>query len=414
MKRFALFFLLMIPLLAAGRHQILAPNIKTLQVVLNDNWTDEPILTQGTDDVLNIGFDELSHTFHRFAVHVERCEPDWSPSESLFESDWLEGFNDWVLEDYENSLNTTVLYTHYSFQIPNDQCHLKMSGNYRLHIIDEDNDNQEMLIVEFKILEPRMSINLSATTNTDIDLNGSHQQIGMELSYNSLSVTNMDEQLQVIVMQNGREDNMRTDLRPSSITPKGLKWEHNRQLIFEAGNEYHRYEVLNPTHITLGLDRVLWDEEGRHFHVFPMPCEPQRNYLFYQDADGAFLVRNSDNIENDRVSDYVYVHYKLAPVKEYEDAQLFIDGKWTNEPFETYIMEYDPKDRSYNATVLQKMGYYNYQLLMRKNNGNTCRVPEEGSFYQTENRYQALVYYKGIGEHSWRLVGFREIKFSAY
>jgi hypothetical protein len=114
------------------------------------------------------------------------------------------------------------------------------------------------------------------------------------------------------------------------------------------------------------------------------------------------------------VSDYVYVHYKLAPVKEYEDAQLFIDGKWTNEPFETYIMEYDPKDRSYNATVLQKMGYYNYQLLMRKNNGNTCRVPEEGSFYQTENRYQALVYYKGIGERSWRLVGFREIKFSAY
>jgi len=410
MRRLTLLILL-VPMLLLARHQITVPNVKTLQVVVNGDWLSLPIMQLGTDDVLQVEFDEMSHNFHRFVVHVERCEPDWSPSEELFESDWLEGFNDWVIDDYENSLNTTVLYTHYGFSIPNDMCRLKMSGNYRLHIIDEDNDNQEIAIAEFRVIEHKMDVALGVTTNTDIDFNNRSQQVEMSLNYNSLSVTHPEEQLQVFVLQNGREDNMKVNVKPNTIMQRGMTWEHNRQLIFEAGNEYHRFEVLNPTHITLGLERVFWDEEGRHFHVSPEVCEPQRNYLYYRDADGAFYIRNSDNIENERTTDYVYVHYKLAPVREYEDARVFVDGKWTTEPASVYDMTYDPKDKSYNATVLQKMGYYNYQLLMTLDNGQTRRVPEEGCFYQTENRYQALVYYKGTGERTWRLVAYRELLF---
>lgn len=416
MNRLRLFVLLMpfllIPSLLQAKHRILSPNLKTLQVVVNDNWTDPlPVMTLRSDDVLNVGFDELSHNFHRFIVHVEHCEPDWSPSEDIFESDWLEGFNDWALDDYDNSLNTTVLYTHYSFQLPNDQCRLKMSGNYRLHILDEDDNNNEVAVVEFRVVEQLMNLSMGMTTNTDIDFNNRSQQLSMSLDYGSLNVTQPEDQLNIIVMQNGREDNMRTDMKPSTTTPRGLTWDHCRQLIFDAGNEYHRFEVLNPTHITLGLERVAWDEDDRHYHVYPEMCEPQRNYMFYKDADGAFYVRNSDNFENDRTSDYVYVHYKLAPAKEYEKARLYVDGHWTTEAPETYTMSCDERDHSYNAVILQKMGYYNYQLLMEHENGQTEIVPEEGSFYQTENRYQALVYYKGIGDRTWRLVSFRELIF---
>jgi len=31
----------------------------------------------------------------------------------------------------------------------------------------------------------------------------------------------------------------------------------------------------------------------------------------------------------------------------------------------------------------------------------------EGNFFQTRNKYQALVYYKGLGDRTWRLVGYR-------
>ena len=36
-------------------------------------------------------------------------------------------------------------------------------------------------------------------------------------------------------------------------------------------------------------------------------------------------------------------------------------------------------------------------------------LPSEGNFFQTENRYQAMVYYKGTGERTWRLVGYQQV-----
>ncbi len=397
---------------AFAKHQVLSPDIKSLQVVVNDNWLQMPVMELGSDDVLNIAFDEMSHQFHRYIAHLEHCEVDWSPSEEIFENDWLEGFNDIPLDDYEKSLNTTVLYTHYKIQFPNDQCRLKMSGNYRLHILDEDNNNEEVLIAEFRVVENRMDVGLGVTVNTDLGLNGRYQQVAMTLNYNGLSVAFPEEQLQTFVMQNGREDNRKENVEPNYQTPKGLRWEHNRQLIFDAGNEYHKFEVLDPTHITMGLEQVWWDEEEGRYHAMPFVCEPRRNYLYDEDANGAFYIRNSDNYENDRLSDYVYVHYKLLPMRKY-DSPLIIDGDWTTEDGENYMMSYQEEDQSYHAVVLQKMGYYNYQLLMLDADGITHPVPDEGSFYQTENCYQALVYYKGTGERTWRLVGYQEIKFRA-
>jgi len=411
MKRNLMLWLVLMPLLVMAKHQILTPNVKSLEVRLNNDFILQPVMQLGTSDVLTIDFDELSHNYHRFVYHLEPCNPDWSPTEGLFDSDWMEGFNDEPIEDYQNSLNTTVLYTHYHMQLPNEQTRLTMSGNYRLHIIDEDDDRREVICVEFRIVEPLVNVGVGATTNTDVDFQQSHQQVNMTVNLNSLQVTNLEEQLQTFVMQNGREDNMKVNVRPNYVTPRSLKWEHNRQLIFEAGNEYHKFEVLDPSHTTMGLGHVAWDEDERRYHVFPFYCQPVRNYLYDEDANGAFIVRNSDNYEIDRTSDYVYVHYKLVPARHYADARVYVDGRWTIESPETYTMTYDEEDQSYNAVIMQKLGYYNYQLLMEDFDGTTHRVPEEGSFYQTENSYQALVYYKGTGARSWRLVGYQEIIF---
>lgn len=413
MKRIIIALLTIFPLTVFGWHEVKVPNVKSLQVSVNGEWTKLPVMELGSNDVLSVSFDELSHTYHRFAVHMEHCEFDWTTSEGLFESDWLQGFNDWQIDDYMNSLNTNVLYTNYTFQIPNDMCTLKMSGNYRLHIIDEDCDNEEIACVELRVVEPIVTLGMGISTNTDIDMNRSHQQVTLGMRLNGLSVTNNEEQVKTIVMQNGYEGDMRSEVAPNIITMNEMRWEHRRDLIFDAGNEYHRYEVLDPTHITLGLEKVYWDEDECRFHVYPDQCEPQRNYLYYRDADGAFLIRNSNNVENDRISEYVYVHYKFAPVREYSDATVFIDGRWATEDSSTYVMTYDAKDRSYNATILQKLGYYNYRIMLSDSDGRVMRMPEEGNFYQTENRYEAFVYYKETGGRTWRLVGYKEVSFQA-
>ena len=86
---------------AAARNVVYDPQVKTLQVVVNQDWLSPPVMRLGTDDVLNVGFDKLSHNFHRYVYRLEHCEADWSPSEDLFESDWLEGFNAIVIDDHD-------------------------------------------------------------------------------------------------------------------------------------------------------------------------------------------------------------------------------------------------------------------------------------------------------------------------
>lgn len=389
----------------AVRQTIHSPHVKTLQAVVNRDWLSPPVMTLGSDDVLNIAFDELSHEYHRFTYHIEHCEADWSPSTELFESDYLSGFNDNPIEDYQNSINTTVLYTHYSMQVPNERCRLKMSGNYRLTILDEDGDKAAE--VRFMVVEPLMNVSLECLTNTDIDINKSHQQISMGVSFGPLRVTNHSEQVHVVVSQNDRDDNIKTGMKPAIITARGLEWRHCRDLIFPAGNEYHKYEILDVSHPTMGIERIVWD--GNDYNVYPFASGMRANYLYDPDANGSFYIRNSDNIENDIISEYVYVHYCLLspPVA---DACMVIDGRWTSDDnIGTYTMQYDEEAGAYRAAVMQKQGYYSYQYLLRKEDGTTAIPPTEGCFYQTENRYQAYVYYKGQGERTWRLVGYKQI-----
>lgn len=397
---------LLATLSAVAGHRIFSPQVKTLQAVVNDDWLSPPVMTLGSDDVLSIGFDELSHTYHRYIYKVEHCEADWTVSDGLFESDFLVGFNNNPIEDYTNSINTTILYTHYSLQIPNDRCRLKLSGNYRLTIFDEDNGNERVAEVRFMVVEQAMSVGLSVTTNTDIDVNRSHQQVAVSVDYGNLSVTNLDEQVRLVVTQNGRDDNAKRDIRPNLINNRGLKWEHNRELIFPAGNEYHKYEILDVTHPTMGIERISWD--GKGYNAYPFVAEPRRNYLTDVDADGSFFIRNSDNVEIDYTCEYVYVHYKLRTGERY-DGTMAIDGHWTTDADQAaYVMDYGEADGSYNATILQKQGYYSYQYLLR-NGGTNSIPPSEGSFFQTENRYQAYIYYRNTGERTWRLVGYRQL-----
>ena len=399
---FVSILLFMATCLYGGNH-IYSTNVKSLTSVVNGDWMNRPVMTMGAGDRMVIDFDELSHNYHRLTYHLEHCEADWTTSEGLFESDWLRGFNDNPIDNYQNSINTTVLYTHYQLTIPNERCGLRMSGNYRLTVFDEDNDNERLLDVEFFVVEPLMTVGIGVTTNTDVDHNVSHQQLSMTLNYNNLRITNMEEELCTVVMQNWREENARRNVRPNFINNKGLSWEHNRKLIFDAGNEFHKFEVLDVSHTTMGLDRIEWD--GEYYQAYPFTATTFRNYLTDVDADGAFIIRNSNNTEVNYTCDYVWVNYTLqAPYC----GDLYVTGLWaTDSDRENYKMEYDEGQKVYHKKLLQKQGYYNYQFLTE----DYKLSPTEGSFYQTQNHYQVLVYYRQTGDRTWRLVGYKSIDF---
>lgn len=392
----------------AQRNEIHSDRIATLQVVAGDDWLSPPVAFLNGNPI-HISFDDLTHEYHRYTYKLEHCEADWSVSEGLFESDYIQGFTEGnLIEDSEESLNTNMLYTHYRLTIPNKNCRLKISGNYRLTVYDDNNEEEPMLTACFMIVEPRMGVSMNVTTNTDIDVNNSHQQVNMAVSYGGVHVSDPSRQLHTVVMQNGRWDNAIVNARPQYTMSDGLRWEHCRDLIFDAGNEYHKFEVLDTDHPTLGIERIRWD--GERFHAFVYVDEPRPNYLYDEDANGAFYIRNSDNNENDRLTDYVMVHFQLncpSPV----EGDVYLNGVWTNDRFlPEYLMEYDEATKSYQAAILLKMGYYSYQYLMVDSEGYTKLMPTEGNFFQTENKYQALVYYREPGGRTDLLVGYQQVK----
>ena len=409
--RFTLFMLCLWLSLAgwAQRNRILNPDIASLQVVAGNNWLSMPVIGLGEGVPVNIAFDDLTHEYRRYAYKVEHCNADWSTSGDLFVSDYIDGFNaDNVIEHVEQSINTNVLYTHYRFQIPNERCKLKMSGNYRVTIYDANDDDKAVAECCFMVVEPRMGIKLSVDANTDKGINSRWQQVAMEVKYGGgLSVTDVQRQIYTVVMQNGRWDNAVVNAKPQFVMGDGLRWSHNAQLVFEAGNEYRKFEMLDVRHANMGVEKIDWD--GKEYHAYLWPDEPRGSYVFDEDANGAFYIRNSDNRENSRTSEYIHVHFTLRSPRL--DGDVFVNGVWTNDQLSApYKMQFDEGAQCYRLSLLLKQGYYSYQYVCQQSNGQIATVPSEGSFYQTENRYQALVYYRKMGERADRLVGFAEIR----
>lgn len=165
MKKTILTFFLtsLITCAQAQRHEVYDSNIKSLQVVAGQNWMSLPIIKlkgNSPNDIINIGFDDLTHSYHRYVYKIEHCDADWSVSDQLFTSDYIEGFADGsTIDDNEESINTNVLYTHYKLRIPNENCQLKMSGNYKLTVYDENDNNRPMFTACFMVLEPEMECN---------------------------------------------------------------------------------------------------------------------------------------------------------------------------------------------------------------------------------------------------------------
>lgn len=391
-------------MLQAQRHNIFSENITTLQVTVNNDWLNMPIMTLASNDILNISFDELSHTYHRYSYTITHCDADWKESEGLFTSDYIEGFgNGLLIDDFKESINTNQLYTHYNIQIPNERCSIKMSGNYKLSVIDEET-RDTIITACFYVVEPIVATSINILYNTDIDIRKSHHQLDLRVDYpSSLRVSNPRQQFKAIVLQNERIDNAVILPPAPQLMQNGMQWTHCRNLIFQAGNEYHKYEFFDPHRNSLGVESVNWDGEMYHIHLHHDYI--RRSYVYDEDANGSFLIRNSDNIENNTTTDYAITHFYLDSPPLLGD--VYIEGKWTlNDISQRYKMNYDKESHCYTTSIPLKMGYYSYQYLYIPFGKEEVTIsPSEGNFYETENKYNVFIYFRGNIDRTDRLVG---------
>lgn len=409
-RKIIMFFLAFIPLSLIGqRNELLKNTLSSLVVNRNGEWNSIPCLSLGTRDFLQISFDDLAQEYHRYRYRIEPMTWNWQPNQKLLSSEFLaRGIDNETIDNYEESINTTVYYTHYSFKFPDEHTTFKLSGNYRLVIYDDDAE-EDIAIIPFYVIEDESLINVSINTNTDIDFHTKHQQLTFSFQPKpSLTIHNIDSEIHTVVMQNLSPYTTAYDPHPDYVTTSGLQWEHAKELIFNGVAEFHKIETSSIRIGGMGIDNIKW--YSPYYHATLIPDEPLENYIYDEDANGAFLVKTIDNNDSDVEADYLFTHFTLKTGKRL-DGDVYIDGAFTNHALTPeYQMTYNYETQSYEATLLMKQGYYNYQYIL-VNNNKVSLDETQGNFFQTENRYSIFVYYSQRGSRYDRIIGLKDIRY---
>lgn len=411
-RKFLTISVLFIPLcLLAQRNELLRETIRTLCVERNAKWNTLPYLELGTRDFLSISFDDLDREYCRYRYRIEPMNWDWTPNSRLLSSEFLaRGFGDEPIDNFEESINTNVLYTHYSFRFPNENIAFKLSGNYRLVVYDDD-EGEDVAVIPFYVVENGASVSVGVDTNTDIDFNDKHQQLTFSLQpMPSLGVHYPETEIHTVVMQNCSPLSAVYDPKPDYVTPTGLQWQHVDELIFLAGNEFHKFEMTTLRYGGMGMANIRWHDP--YYHATLLTDKTGRNYVYDEDNNGAFLIKTIDYDNGNIEGEYVWVHFSLKAQPEL-NGKIYVDGAFTNHLLSPETeMTYNPTSQCYEAAILMKQGYYNYQYVFVSNENNHISLQEtQGNFYQTQNRYSVFAYYSQRGSRSDRLIAISDFEF---
>lgn len=391
-----------------GRTEYLAPNIHTLQLKVDEKAEAFPVLKLNGGETLQVSFDDLTHEYKRYTYKIEHCDVEGNVSDGLFESEYVRSAaDDVVIDDYEQSENTTVLYTHYTFSLPNAQMRPLLSGNYRITVNTENDEGDVVPVLRtyFGVVDTKVGIYPTCSTNTEVDWNGAHQQLSLRVDVSNLTLRDAENEVKLVVMQNRRLDNAKVNPPFTAQNGTNLLWEHTRNLLFEAGNEYRKMEIISTRYPGMHGEGVRWIDPYYHYTI--MADTERKHYLYDEDRNGLYLTRYEGGGNADVQADYVMAHFTLNALPM-NNAKVYISGQWTGGVLnDRYAMHYDEASEAYVADVLLKCGYYNYLYLTTLSNnpqrGITAAI--EGDFYQTENEYDILVYYHPTGSRYWQLVG---------
>lgn len=391
-----------------GRTTVFKPSIHTVRLTVDENKESFPVLSLKGNERLQLSFDDLTHEYVRYTYKVEHCDFEGVPSNELFESDYLYSVADEeLIENYLPSQNTTVLYNHYTLTLPNQRLRPLLSGNYRITVNDEDEEGNKRIafVCYFAVVDTKVGIQAQCSTDTEVDHNNSHQQITLKIDCNSLNLRNAQDEVKLLVMQNRRFDNAIVGVPPTAQNGKLLLWEHSRALIFDAGNEYRKMEILSTRYPGMHGESVKWFDP--YYHYTLMTDYPRNNYLYDEDRNGLSVVRCENAGDANTEADYVMVHFSVDMPQLPEGENIYVAGQWSTGLKPTYKMTYDEVQQQYVASLLLKCGYYNYLYLTSSDStpgvGRTDKV--EGNFFQTENEYDILLYYRPTGTRYWQLVG---------
>lgn len=398
---------------AANKYEnrVFAPMINSLQVLLESDSLSDPILHNGSDDHIIIGFDQMSHRPHYYSYRLVHCNADWQKSETLSEIDYMKGFPENKLESQYQSTNTTFEYTHYSVTFPNDDIEILMSGNYAVEIFDSEKIDSVIATACFYVSEDEVSVEGEVSSKTPYGVNNAYQLLNFSVDCSALQVPDITQQVRTVVYQNGRLDTKVFNQKPTYIQNDKLIFKDERNLVFEGGVEFDRIDFSHRKNYSGHIDRILFARP--YYHVDLIPGEEPKNsvYKFDKDVNGRYKFHAQD-IWSEKEIDYSVVHFAFKREEPWIDGSLYVAGYFNDNRLDSLNkMTYNYETKQYELVATLKNGGYNYQYLFLPSGsqkGTTIRT--SGSHWETENDYSIFVYYRPMGAKYDRLVGVETIK----
>ena len=375
--------------------------IKTINFKGDTSESQLPILKLG--DKLVLEFDALNGEEADFYYKIEHYDYNWKSS-VLVKSEYLNGFDNQRILDYENSFNTFQIYSHYILQIPNNQTRgFVVSGNYMIKIYDSY--DELVFSRKFMVYEDKVSVGVDIKRSRDVSVVNEKHSVDIIISSNFMNFNNPKETVNTLIVQNNNLNTAISGLKPLYTLGNQLIYKYDTETSFWAGNEYLFIDTKDLRVATLGT-RSIELKELYHNYLYTNLIRANRPYTYNPDINGNFLITAIDRENPSIEADYAWVHFSLQHDEIFGDKSIHVYGNFNNYAIEESTkMYFDEYSNTYTVPILLKQGFYNYKYIVVDNNGQIKEGEISGNFYQTENDYKVLVYYRDLGARYDRLLG---------
>src|ERR1035437_1235874 len=374
--------------------------IKTVQLY-KDGWNlSYPIIKLNSKEKLVLNFDLLADQPEAYYYTFIHCDKDWKKSD-IFPNDYMTENGETQVEDYANSFNTTVSF-------PNDRVNLSLSGNYILEVYPDGKQEEPAITQRFIVTEDATKIDITIHRPQMAKENNTHQQVDFIANYTGLTINDPSRNLFVFILQNGRWDNAKRNLKPDFNGNNELKYNSlSDKNIFQGGNEYRYFDIKSIRNKTEYVKKIDFVNPNYNVYLYPSDNREFKPYFYWQDFNGKYYIAFQEGKKPEVESDYVYVYFALPSDQLISGGKMYISGGLNNWAFDkNNLMTFNPVRKEYECTMLLKQGWYNYEYVFMKDGEiNGTATLFEGSHYETENDYIVLVYYRNPRDRYDRVIG---------
>lgn len=388
---------------AQVENEIVPPyNIKTVSFVQN-NQNVVPIFQLG--DAFQLQFDDLFGNDTSYFYEIIHCDYNWNPSD-LQKRDYLQGFDNQRIQESSNSFNCLQIYTHYSLPFPNSTTQLKISGNYILRILNEDKEvvfSRKLMVYEDLVSVPIQIKRARTVTNLE-----SKHNVEFTIKSNVINFQNPLKNIKTVLFQNGKFCNAISNISPQFTIGNDLIYKYDTLTQFWAGNEFLYFDNKEIKVASNSISRVDNQKEIYSSYLFTNEARANSNYYNWQDVNGNFAVRRLFAENSDVEADYSWVYFSLsAPLFRSSNGAIYVTGMFNNYALTPENkMEYNTEKGIYEKAILIKQGFVNFEFTAVQKNGKIDSENNiDGNFFQTENEYTVLVYYKEDTDRYTRIIG---------